>query len=170
MARTYSRQVSARVRKERLADRRRQQRLRTVAILGAVGLVVAALGLVLLAASVTGGFTARPAAPGKIELATTEFDFGSVPNTQPVSQVFEVRNVGQGSLQITGVSTSCGCTTAQTSSSRLAPGEATDLTVTYDPQAHDGALGDFLRVVYIRSDDPEMPEASLTIRVTVVEP
>ena len=135
-----------------------------------IALTLAAVGLVLLAVSVGIGYASRPPTPGKLELSTTAFDFGSVPNTQPVSQVFEVRNVGRGPLQITGVSTSCGCTTAQTASNHLAPGEATDLTVTYDPQAHDGALGEFLRVVYVRSDDPEMPEASLTIRVAVVEP
>ena len=42
--------------------------------------------------------------------------------------------------------------------------------MTYDPLAHDGATGDFMRLVYIRSDDLDTPEASLTIRVTVVEP
>jgi hypothetical protein len=41
MARTYSRQVAAPTRREHLAARRRQQRLRTVAILAAVGLLVA---------------------------------------------------------------------------------------------------------------------------------
>lgn len=135
-----------------------------------MALTLVAIGLVLLAVSVAIGYAARPPAHGRIELSATEFDFGTVPNTQPVSQVFSVRNAGRGSLQITGVSTSCGCTTAETTGSRLAPGEVTDLTVTYDPQAHDGALGEFLRVVYVRSDDPEMPEASLTIRVAVVEP
>jgi hypothetical protein len=44
------------------------------------------------------------------------------------------------------------------------------LLVTYDPLAHDGATGQFLRLVYVRSNDPDTPEASLTLRVTVVEP
>ena len=52
----------------------------------------------------------------------------------------------------------------------LEPGEAATLTVTYDPQAHGGQTGKFMRVVYIRSSDPETPEATLTIRVTVTEP
>jgi hypothetical protein len=52
----------------------------------------------------------------------------------------------------------------------LAPGETAQLRVAYDPQAHVGATGQFMRVVYIRSDDPDVPEATLTIRVTVVEP
>jgi hypothetical protein len=78
--------------------------------------------------------------------------------------------VGRGELEITGVSTSCACTTAEVGSRHLGPGRATDLTVTYDPQVHGGETGEFMRVVYVRSDDPDTTEASLTIRVTVVEP
>jgi hypothetical protein len=107
--------------------------------------------------------------PGQIELDTTEYDFGTIPNTKLVSQVFEVRNVGRGKLEITGVSTSCGCTVAQVDKHQLFPGEAAELTVTYDPQAHGGATGQFMRMVYVRSDDPDVPEATLTIRVTVAE-
>jgi hypothetical protein len=108
--------------------------------------------------------------PGQIELSEIEYDFGEIPSTGPVSQTFQVRNAGQGTLEITGVSTSCGCTTARVDKERLGPGEATDLTVTYDPQAHGGQTGRFMRVVYVRSNDPETPEASLTIRVTVTAP
>lgn len=109
-------------------------------------------------------------APAEINLSVAEYDFGTVPNNRPVSQAFEVRNTGRGELKITGVSTSCGCTTAEVDDRRLLPGEAARLAVVYDPQVHDGETGDFLRVVYVRSNDPETPEASLTIRVTVVEP
>ncbi|MGD1994288.1 MAG: DUF1573 domain-containing protein [Anaerolineae bacterium] len=107
--------------------------------------------------------------PGRIELSQTEFDFGAVPNIGPARHTFQVRNVGQGTLEITGVSTSCGCTTAEVDEDRLAPGETATLTVTYDPQAHDGQTGRFMRVVYVRSTDPETPEASLTIQVTVTQ-
>jgi hypothetical protein len=126
--------------------------------------------VVALVAAVAVGYAARPQVPGRIELSATEFDYGTIPNTGPVSQVFQVRNAGDGPLAIGGVSTSCGCTTAEVGSQQLAAGESADLTVTYDPLAHDGATGEFMRLVYIRSDDPDTPEASLTIRVTVVEP
>jgi hypothetical protein len=135
--------------------------------------IIIAIGLILviaLAAAVAVGYAALPQASGRIELSATTFDFGIIPNTGPVSQVFQVRNIGDGLLEISGVSTSCGCTTAEVGSQQLAAGESTDLTVTYDPLAHDGALGEFMRIVYIRSDDPGTPEASLTMRVTVVEP
>lgn len=136
---------------------------KTIAIVGLVVLLVAV-------AAVAVGYAALPQAPGQIALSATEFDFGTVPNTGPVSQTFQVRNTGDGPLQISGVSTSCGCTTAQVASPNLAPGETTDLTVTYDPLAHDGATGEFMRIIYVHSDDPDTPEATLTIRVTVVEP
>jgi len=133
-------------------------------------ITLALAGLLVLGLAVASGCTTATKSPGQIELSATEFDFGTIPNTGPVSRTFQVRNVGRGWLEIAGVSTSCGCTTAEVGSSRLAPGKATDLTVTYDPQAHGGTTGEFMRVVYVRSNDPNTPEASLTIRVTVVEP
>ena len=133
-----------------------------------VWIVVVLIGSLILAVAV--GYAALPQLPGQIELSAVEFDLGTVPNTGPVSHAFQVRNVGRGPLEISGVSTSCGCTSAEISDLRLRPGETTDLLVTYDPLAHDGATGQFLRLVYVRSDDPDTPEASLTLRVTVVEP
>lgn len=108
--------------------------------------------------------------PGKIELGTEAFDFGTISNTDPVTETLVVRNVGSGSLEILGVSTSCACTTAVVDSRHLAPGRETGLTVTYDPRVHDGTTGEFMRIIYVRSDDPNTPEASVAIWVTVVEP
>ena len=130
--------------------------------------VLTVLLSLVLAVIVAGCSTAK--SPGKIELSADEFDFGAIPNTGPVSQVFQVRNVGGAKLEITGVSTSCGCTTAEIAERTLSPGEETDLEVTYDPLAHGGATGDFMRLVYVRSNDPDTPEASLAVRATVVEP
>ncbi|HET90534.1 MAG TPA: DUF1573 domain-containing protein [Chloroflexi bacterium] len=128
-------------------------------------IIMSLLVLAMLAVACTPGEQ-----PGRIELDKIEFDFGAIPNTTPVSQAFQVRNTGEGALEITGVSTSCGCTTARVDRTRLEPGEVTTLTVTYDPQAHGGETGRFTRVVYVRSDDPRTPEASLTVRVTVIDP
>ena len=126
-------------------------------------------GLIALLLTAVAGCAPAGDASGQIELSATDSDLGTVPNDQPVSEVFQVRNAGLGALEIRGVSTSCGCTTAQVGKSRLEAGEATDLTVTYDPQVHNGETGTFLRIVYVRSSDPDTPEASLAIRVTVVD-
>jgi hypothetical protein len=135
---------------------------------GTATLVLCGLLIQLLILAV--GCTANAESPGEIELSTAEFDFGTVPNDKPVSQVFQVRNAGRGPLKILGLSTSCGCTTAEINDHRLAPGATANLTVTYDPQAHDGATGDFMRIVYVRSDDPDTAETTLTLRVKVVAP
>lgn len=106
---------------------------------------------------------------GKIALDPQEFDLGVVPNTAPVDRIVQVRNEGQEWLEITGISTSCGCTTAEAAKRRLSPGESTELKVTFDPQVHGGETGQFLRQVYVRSTDPETPEVTITFRVTVVD-
>lgn len=111
-----------------------------------------------------------PALAGKIDLTTTEAEFGTVPNTDPITRVFEVRNTGDGVLDITGLSTSCGCTTVTVSKESLEPGDVADLTVIFDPTTHNGATGQFMRQVFIQSTDPGKPEAVLTFHVTVVEP
>jgi hypothetical protein len=126
--------------------------------------------LPLVLAVLAAACTPVPPAPGQIRLGTTEFDFGTIPNDRPVSHTFQVRNAGQGPLEITSVSTSCGCTTAQVDREHVEPGETAALTVTYDPQAHGGETGRFMRVVYVRSSDPQTPEASLTVHVTVTAP
>lgn len=131
--------------------------------------VVTVVVLILVMAAAA-GYAGLPQAPGRIRLSATEFDFGTVPNDGPVSHTFQVWNEGQGPLEISGVATSCGCTSATVGTRHLGPGDSTDLTVTYDPLAHDGALGQFLRVVYVRSDDPDTPEAGLAIHVNVVRP
>jgi hypothetical protein len=106
---------------------------------------------------------------GEIALVTAEANFGTIPNDVPVTRTFEIRNDGTGTLEITGLSTSCSCTIVEVESDRIAPGESTVLTVTFDPTTHNGATGDFMRQVFIHSNDPETPEARFTLWVTVVE-
>ena len=122
--------------------------------------VVIAAAVVVWASPVDGA--------GRVELSVSGFSFGTIPNTDPVSHTFQVRNVGEGALQILGVSTSCGCTMAEIGARTLARGDVTDLRVTFDPQTHGGASGVFTRLVYVRSDDPDQPEVSLVLHVQVV--
>ena len=62
-----------------------------------VGIGLALLGLLL---ALFAGCTQQP---GQVTLSATEYDFGVIPNTKPVSEVFEVRNIGRGQLEIAGV-------------------------------------------------------------------
>lgn len=122
----------------------------------------------LLVIGLVGAVTYVWATSGRIELSATQFDWGSIPDTGPVSAEFEVRNVGRGWLDIKGVLTSCECTSAEIMSSHLAPGQSTMLRVTFDPLVYTGETGKLMRVVYVRSTDPKTPVARLTFWVTVV--
>lgn len=130
------------------------------------------IALLLIGSAVSGCIGAAPnllAQPGRIEITPADWDFGTIPPTAKVSQDFTITNVGQGTLEIMGVATSCGCTTAEVDGTRLKPGQNTALRVTYDPQVHGGTTGRFRRVIYVRSNDPETPEAQVDVHVTVSE-
>ncbi len=59
-------------------------------------------------------------------------------------------------LEISSVVTSCGCTTANLSSSVISPGTRADLTVVFDPDYHD-TVGPVTRVVWLETNDPDQP-------------
>jgi hypothetical protein len=109
----------------------------------------------------------------QIAVEPERYDLGRVSIAAGVvSRSFELRNEGKADLVIEGISTSCGCTTAQLVvggvespifgmhenpewSGVLAPGESGELRVFFDP-AHHGpeGTGPFTRFVLIESNDP----------------
>jgi hypothetical protein len=92
----------------------------------------------------------------KLDLPTSSFDFGQVPKRPDVAHVFAVQNTGQTDLQIWNLVTSCGCTTAQLSSSVIPPGQRADLTVVFDPDFHP-TQGETVRLVWFATNDPTQP-------------
>ena len=100
----------------------------------------------------------------------SEFDFGDISAAAPVSATLQVRNQGNRALTIGDVRTSCGCTTASVAHSNVAAGQATDLQVTFNPQAHPGLYGPLLRIVYLQSNDPDHPEVEVPITVNILAP
>lgn len=128
-----------------------------------------ALGLVALGALGLYRVSDEPGPPS-IHVEPPNFDWGEIPNDRPVTQTFTVENAGGRALEIVGVSTSCGCTTAHIERERLAPGEHTPMEVVFDPTTHGNLTGPVLRVVYVRSNDPDDPEVSVELRATLVAP
>lgn len=130
--------------------------------------VFALAGVVLLILTLAGCGGAGAGAAPQVAVSPAHFDFGPI-GSEPVTTVFTIRNEGQGPLHVESVSTSCGCTTAQMEADTLAPGASAQLSVTFDPQAHAGAVGQFVRYVYLRTDDPARPEVEIEIRAEVIE-
>ncbi len=120
------------------------------------------LALALLALS-----ACRPEPP-RIVVEPPSQDLGEIPQ-EPLEITYTVRNEGGSPLVIEKLSTSCSCTRAEMDQSALDPGESAALRVTLDP-GDDNLYGDILRVIYIRSNDPQTPEAEVEFRVVIRKP
>jgi hypothetical protein len=113
--------------------------------------------------------TPVPPGPGpqpSLVFSQDRYDFGTLSvSGAPVEHALRVLNTGNADLRIGALATSCGCTTARLSADRIPPGESAELTVRYDPSAHPQP-GNYMREVYIYSNDPQLPKAVFTITAT----
>jgi hypothetical protein len=100
-----------------------------------------------------------------ISFDATHFDFGKIPGDVKVSHRFKVTNTGQAPLNITRLNPSCGCTSTVLGKWTLAPGESTDIEVTFNPAGFRGLSRKSIQVV---SDDPASPTSTLTFEADVV--
>ena len=106
--------------------------------------------------------------PPQIAVDPASQDLGEVPQ-EPLELTYTVRNEGGSPLQIEKISTSCDCTKATIDRNTIPPGESARLRVTLDP-TEDNLYGNLLRVIYIRSNDPDTPEAEVEFRVSIRKP
>ncbi len=108
----------------------------------------------------------------RLEVSPESFDFGTVVYGEVAEQSFELKNIGSKALEILRLSTSCGCTKAKMAEGDkvIAPGESVKMEVSFDPAVHkdDSDLGELTRVVYIRTNDSEIPETEVEIFANVV--
>jgi hypothetical protein len=76
------------------------------------------------------------------DVPVVDYDFGTIPSGPGnVSQVYYIQNTGTDVLEVSSVVTSCGCTTANLTSSVIPPGTRADLTVVFDRgTGHPGRL------------------------------
>lgn len=96
-----------------------------------------------------------------VEVTAPVFDFGSAINGVPVKHVFRLKNVGTAPLIIGAVQTSCGCTAAQPTKNTVAPGEESDIAVTFDTRADKGPA---TRTITVFTNDPKHQQLSLTLK------
>lgn len=109
----------------------------------------------------------------KIEVYPDSYDLGTVVYGEVAKKVFEIKNVSNEPLEIQKVSTSCGCTKAviEDDVKSILPGKSANMIVTFDPAAHkdDSDLGKIVRIIYIKSNDPEKPEIEIKITANVIK-
>ncbi|HKD69817.1 MAG TPA: DUF1573 domain-containing protein [Candidatus Binataceae bacterium] len=126
-------------------------------------LAVASISILCLPAFAEGP-ASPPAIAGPqphIQVAAPNYDFGTVMEGDPVKHDFTVKNVGKADLVIGHVQTSCGCTVAQSEKKRLAPGEETQLPVTFDTRHERGHAS---RRIDVYTNDPQTPDLALEIQ------
>lgn len=102
----------------------------------------------------------------KLLVQPTEHEFGTIIQGDKVTYVFVLTNNGGDLLTILNVQTSCGCTAAKPEKNELAPGESTNLEVTFNSAGRYGAQK---KNITIESNDPENQLMKLTITGTVVK-
>jgi hypothetical protein len=67
-----------------------------------------------------------------VVLKESFFDFGKIPQGKPVFHVFEIKNTGKSTLQLTDVQASCGCTTPVWQREAVQPGGSTTIKVGFN--------------------------------------
>jgi hypothetical protein len=105
----------------------------------------------LIALSVPAICLAQAQPQPRMTLDSTHHDFGKIAPNTVVSHRFKVTNTGDALLTITRLNPSCGCTSSVVGKDQLAPGESTELEVTFNSAGYSGPIKKSVEVV---SNDP----------------
>ena len=105
---------------------------------------------------------ARAQGTPKIQFDRTVYDFGKTSQVATVSGVFKFKNVGDGILKLEPPKPSCGCTVAALKPDTLPPGASGELAFTLNLGPSKAIME---KHIEIRSNDPQTPDTSLTIKV-----
>lgn len=98
----------------------------------------------------------------KIQFDQTLYDFGKISQVASVSGVFKFKNVGDAILKLEPPKPSCGCTVAELKPDTLPPGATGELPFTLNLGLYRATME---KHIAVRSNDPQTPEVSLTIKV-----
>jgi len=109
---------------------------------------------------------AKTAAP-QIQFLEPVFDAGTLTAGAVVRHEYAFTNTGGAPLQVTRVEPSCGCTTIETWTARLAPGQTGTIPIYFDSA---DLSGDISRWIVVASTDPDRPEVALTVKAIVRAP
>ncbi|MDR1298425.1 MAG: DUF1573 domain-containing protein [Deltaproteobacteria bacterium] len=110
---------------------------------------------------------AAAAAPPKIVLPETDFDYGEAPPSTAITHEFLVRNEGEGNLAITDVVPGCGCSVVSFTNF-IPAGHEGRVTLTVDLYA-EWAGHNVNKSATILSNDPENPTMRVTMRARVLD-
>ncbi len=102
---------------------------------------------------------------GKLQLSEDSFDFGIMPRGAKTSHKFVLTNAGRDSLEVIRIKPGCGCTKAPLTKRLLAPGESTDLEITFTAG---NRRGKFAKFPMLYTSDPQVYETRLKIKGNLI--
>ncbi|MCL5267591.1 MAG: DUF1573 domain-containing protein [Bacteroidetes bacterium] len=118
--------------------------------------------LALLIVSVAAAVMPRTADAQLKVVGGSDISFGRVYQTgKLVHKKIALKNVGEDTISIGGITTSCGCTVASISDSLLAPGKEIEVKIQFNPT---GYIGEVTKYVYITNSYPE--SRLVTVKMT----
>lgn len=118
-----------------------------------------------------GGINAYKESHVSVDISPQTFDLGTVIYGDVATTEFTLTNFTPVELNITRVSTSCSCTSAEVENKTLAPYESTTVKVSFDPAVHkdDTDLGELTRTIYIDTDNSNFKQVTATITANVIK-
>lgn len=105
------------------------------------------------------------AAP-EVSAEVSDYDFGEVTQGDKVDYVFRFRNSGDALLEISSISSSCGCTAALLSSKRIAAGETGEIRATFDSSRFRGRI---TKTITLDTNAPAQSKVVFRLRGVVNE-
>ena len=119
----------------------------------------------------------------KVELKKTSFDLGSMKVSEDKSYDFTIKNIGKATLQLSNITSSCGCTFGQIIYDNIvskrygmhaksddvieiAPGKQALVRVIYVPSIMP-VYGSVEREVYLNTNDPNSPKLTFKVIANV---
>lgn len=155
-------------------------------ILGIITFAILGLGVWLLSRPV--GVEVERSEHAKVEVGETDHDWGEIKiNGGNAEKVFLIKNAGTGLLKLSGVSTSCMCTTAQViidgkespffamhqKSSwvgEIPAGKEAELKIVFDPAFHGpSGVGQMTRQIVVETNDKNNPKLEFMLKGNVVK-
>ena len=108
------------------------------------------------------GYNTKEKMP-KIAFDENQHDFGRLSSGESISYSFHFRNTGDADLVITSASATCGCTVANYTKERIAPGGDGYVTVTFKSAGKSGQQ--FQEVTIVTNAQPSTVKLRITAQV-----
>lgn len=106
------------------------------------------------------------AAGPQIKFLETQHDFGNIKEKGgKVTTTFRFVNVGDAPLVILSASAACGCTDPSFEDAPVAPGDTSQITVTFNPKGKPGELN---KTINIKSNSAKNSTSRLKIKGVVI--